>query len=134
MAANIDSADGNLGFQIAPMVDVVFVLMLFFMAIIGADATRELQVYLPGQHSKTEPTAAMVEIAADGSVLFNSEIIGQPGDTDLTQLRGRFELILQQFGDQDPVMIRPVSSTAHERVVQVVFAIQATGVKKVTFL
>lgn len=134
MAANIDSADGNLGFQIAPMVDVVFVLMLFFMAIIGADATRELQVFLPGQQSRGEPTAAIVEIAADGSVLFNSEIVGQPGDTNLAQLRGRFEIILQQFGDKDPVMIRPVSSTAHERVVQVVSAIQATGVKKVTFL
>lgn len=134
MAANIDSADGNLGFQIAPMVDVVFVLMLFFMAIIGADATRELQMYLPGPYSKGEVTAAIVEIAADGSVLFNSEIVGQPGDTDLPQLRGRFEIILQQFGDKDPVMIRPVSSTAHERVVQVVSAIQATGVKKVTFL
>ena len=134
MAANLDSADGNLGFQIAPMVDVVFVLMLFFMAIIGADATRELQVFLPGQHGKAEPTVAMVEIGTDGSVVFNNEVLGQPSDTNLASLRGRFELILQQFGDKDPVLIRPVPSTPHERLVQVVAAIQAAGVKKVTFL
>jgi len=134
MAANPDSADGNLGFQIAPMVDVVFVLMLFFMAIIGADATRELQVFLPGQHGRTEPTVAMVEIGTDGSVVFNNEVLGQPSDANLASLRGRFELILQQFGDKDPVLIRPVPSTPHERLVQVVAAIQAAGVKKVTFL
>ena len=32
MAANLHSNDGDLGFQVAPMVDVVFVLMLFFLA------------------------------------------------------------------------------------------------------
>jgi biopolymer transport protein ExbD len=32
MAANLNADDGDLGFQVAPMVDVVFVLMLFFLA------------------------------------------------------------------------------------------------------
>jgi biopolymer transport protein ExbD len=31
--ANIN--DGHLGFQIAPMIDVVFVIMLFFMVMAG---------------------------------------------------------------------------------------------------
>lgn len=89
---------------------------------------------MPERHEKSKATVAMVEIAADGSVVFNNEVVGQPGDTSLSSLRGRFEHILQQFGDQDPVLIRPVSNTTHERVVQVVAAIQAAGVKKVTFL
>ncbi len=134
MTAKLDSADGDLGFQIAPMVDVVFVLMLFFMAIVGADATRELQILLPAPHGSAEPTAAIVEIATDGAVIFNNEVVGQPSDRDLSALRGRFAQILQQFGDKDAVLIRPVPSTPHERVVQVVAAIQAAGIKKVTFL
>jgi len=77
------------------MVDVVFVLMLFFMAIVGADATRELQVQLPGRHDQGETTVAMVEIAADGSVVFNNEVVGQPSDASLISLRGRFEHILR---------------------------------------
>lgn len=36
MAGNLDSADGNLRFKVTPMVDVVFVLMLFFMATVAA--------------------------------------------------------------------------------------------------
>ena len=31
-----DPNDGTLGFQIAPMIDVVFVIMLFFMVMAGA--------------------------------------------------------------------------------------------------
>lgn len=134
MAANLDSADGDLGFQIAPMVDVVFVLMLFFMAIVGADATRELQVLLPAPYSGAEPTAAIVEITTDGTVVFNNEVVGPPIDSGLTMVRDRFAQILQQFGDKDTVLIRPLPSTSHERVVQVVAAIHAAGVKKVTFL
>ena len=35
MTASVNSEDGDMGFQIAPMVDVVFVLLLFFMAAAG---------------------------------------------------------------------------------------------------
>src|SRR5205823_3530918 len=38
MAGSVGSEDGDMGFQIAPMVDVVFVLMLFLMAITGFKA------------------------------------------------------------------------------------------------
>ena len=47
--ASSASPDGDPGFQIAPMVDVVFVLMLFFMASAGAQIKeKELAVALPG--------------------------------------------------------------------------------------
>ena len=32
MAGSVGSEDGDIGFQIAPIVDVVFVLMVLFMA------------------------------------------------------------------------------------------------------
>jgi biopolymer transport protein ExbD len=135
MAASVESSDGDLGFQIAPMVDVVFVLMLFFMAIVGAEViTKEMKVLLPNPHSGSAPTVAIVDIAADGSVLFNGEPMGIPQDAQLTLLREKFRYILQQFGDKDAVMIRPVPSIRHERVVEVLSAVQGAGVSKVTFL
>jgi len=135
MATSVESADGDPGFQIAPMVDVVFVLMLFFMAATGAQVlTRELKVQLPAPHASAGTTVAIVDIAPDGSVVFNGEPLGSPQDSQLPELRGRFQHILQQFGDKDPVMLRPASSIRHERVIEVLSAFHAAGVSKVTFL
>ena len=36
MRLELNPNEGNLGFQIAPMIDVVFVIMLFFMVMAGA--------------------------------------------------------------------------------------------------
>ena len=41
MAGSVGSEDGDIGFQIAPIVDVVFVLMLFFMASAGAQVVEK---------------------------------------------------------------------------------------------
>ena len=47
---------GNLGFQIAPMIDVVFVIMLFFMVMAGAvKVERELNTKLPGHRGDQRP-------------------------------------------------------------------------------
>ena len=49
MGGSVGSEDGDAGFQIAPMVDVVFVLLLFFMASAGSQIVeRELNISLPG--------------------------------------------------------------------------------------
>ena len=41
--------EGSFGFQIAPMIDVVFVIMLFFMVMAGAvKIENELNTQLPG--------------------------------------------------------------------------------------
>ena len=48
MGGSVGSEDGDIGFQIAPMVDVVFVLMLFFMASAGMQVVeKELSINLP---------------------------------------------------------------------------------------
>ena len=134
MAASVQSSEGDFGFQIAPMVDVVFVLMLFFMTIVGAQViTKELHAGIPARGQGAE-TVVILDIAEDGSVLFNGEYIAQPQDSQLSVLRSKFRHILEQFGDKDPVMIRPASSIRHERVVDVLAAVQAAGVGKITFL
>ena len=44
-----ESPDAAPGFQIAPMIDVVFVIMLFFMVMAGAvKVEHELKTTLPG--------------------------------------------------------------------------------------
>ena len=40
---------------------------------------------------------------------------------------------IEQFGGEDPVIIRPASETRHERIIEVLNAAAAAGVKNLTF-
>jgi len=143
--ASIGSEDGDIGFQIAPMVDVVFVLMLFFMASAGSQvAERELNINLPGGKSPSgaqsdlPPTPMMVDIAPDGQVQVNNKPFGTATDKELPALRDFFKTAIESFGNQDPtkqdpVIIRPSRDTHHERIMDVLNAAGASGVKNLTF-
>ena len=49
--------NGDVGFQIAPMIDVVFVIMLFFMVMAGAvKVEHELKTTLPGNVDTAKET------------------------------------------------------------------------------
>ena len=136
--ASVGSEDGDIGFQIAPMVDVVFVLMLFFMASAGSQVVeRELGMNLPGggasRGTKVAKPPAIVDISADGQVTLNNQPFGTPTDRTLTSLRDFFKKAIEQFGDEDPVIIRPNSDTRHARIMDVLNAVGASGVKNLTF-
>lgn len=133
MAGSIDREDGNIGFQIAPMVDVVFVLMLFFMASAGSQMVeKELALQLPSR-SSGPPVALIVEIGANGQVSMNGKDFDQPTDHTLSSLRAWCKNSIATFGDGDPILIRPNPDARHERVVDVLNALSASGVKKLTF-
>lgn len=135
--ASIGSDDGDIGFQIAPMVDVVFVLMLFFMASAGVQVVeKELAMNLPsgvGKPSDVPTTPFIVDISDDGVVSANDTTFGDKNDKNLTRLRDQFASTIKQFGDSDPVIIRPAPQTTHERVMDVLNAAAAAGVKNLAF-
>lgn len=138
MAGSVGSEDGDIGFQIAPMVDVVFVLMLFFMACAGAQVKeKELNIALPsGAPAKSDgntKTPIVIDISPEGQVSMNDEIFGVPSDRGLSRLREWLKSTMDQFGGDDPVIIRPQSETRHERIVEVLNAAAYAGVKNLTF-
>ena len=56
-------AQADAGFQIAPMIDVVFVIMLFFMVMAGAvKVEHELKTTLPGNAETAKETEMPDEI------------------------------------------------------------------------
>ncbi|MEA3189376.1 MAG: biopolymer transport protein ExbD [Chthoniobacter sp.] len=120
------------------MVDVVFVLMLFFMASAGMQIVeKELGINLPsGSAAKAggpPPTPIIIDISADGQVTMNNQAYGTPTDKNLTGLRDWLKNAIEQFGDKDPVIIRPAPDTKHERVMDVLNAAAAARVKNLTF-
>ena len=74
------------------MVDVVFVLMLFFMAMAGAQVKeKELNIALPsGAAASTknaQKTPIVIDISPEGQVSMNNDVYGAPTDKGLQRLR-----------------------------------------------
>jgi biopolymer transport protein ExbD len=137
MGGSVGSEDGDIGFQIAPMVDVVFVLMLFFMASAGSQIVEnELNISLPSgapaTPGSTTKTPIIIDISADGQVVGNNQSFGTATDRALLSLRDWLKAT-QGFGGEDPVIIRPNSDTKHERIIDVLNACAAAGIKNLTF-
>ena len=134
MAPSADTENGDPGFQIAPMVDVVFVLMLFFMASAGMKMKElELPVHLPSPGLPDRSPPIVIVIDNDGRVSINDRTYGTAADQSLGDLRGWLTGVIAQFGISEPVIIRPASDARHERIMQVLNAASASGVAKITF-
>ncbi len=137
MGGSVGSEDGDVGFQIAPMVDVVFVLMLFFMASAGSQVVeKELNINLPsgrgGPSADVPKTPIIIDISADGQVTANNMNYGTPTDRNLITFREWLVSALE-FDPENPVIIRPAPQTRQERVIDVLNAAAAAGVKSLSF-
>lgn len=136
MAASINSEDSEPGFQIAPMEDVVFVLLLFFMAVAGSQTiSKELTINLPsdGGPTQVQSLPIMIDITADGLVRLNDQPMDVASDKHLPQLSAWFHDTIHKFGDKDPVIIRPDPQARQERIIDVLNAAAKSGVKHLTF-
>ena len=136
MAGSVGSEDGDIGFQIAPMVDVVFVLMLFFMASAGSQIIeKELNINLPsGQGSGSSATTPIIiDIGPDGAVSVNGENYGAPAEKNLPRLKEWLKNAKETFGENDPVIIRPNPDTKHGRIIEVLNAAAYAKIKNLTF-
>ena len=134
MAANLHSNDGDLGFQVAPMVDVVFVLMLFFLASAAfQDREFDLDAALPvPAHPGTSPIAIDVSIASDGSVYLLNKLVAAAGDRRVTSLSEWLRAARRTFGEGDPLVISPAPTVKHERVMEVLNAVAEAQWTKVS--
>ena len=143
MARRFDSSwnDGNLGFQIAPMIDVVFVIMLFFMVMAGSvRVEKELNSQLPGNAETSNATEfvdeQIINIAENGEVMLNEEPMDAPKDHDLPVLKATLTK-LKKAGDQakSPTMVTVVSEpkAKYSRTVDVLDALAVAGISNVTF-
>jgi biopolymer transport protein ExbD len=130
MASGI--GDGEFGFQIAPMLDILFVLLLFFMVSAGAQKHEaSLTTQLPGGHPGAD-VPVQIGIDADGQVNVSGAPIDTPTDSALHGLVDKLTDIIKTNPKQ-PIVVSPTRSTRHQRVVDVLNACAAAGVKNLAF-
>jgi biopolymer transport protein ExbD len=133
--------EGNLGFQIAPMIDVVFVIMLFFMVMAGAVKTeKEINTQLPGVASTQAPTdfvdEMIITISEDGEIMLNDEPFDSATSHDLPKLKETL-IRLKQAADaaKSPSVVTIVSdpNAKYSRTVDVLDALSVAKIDNVTF-
>jgi biopolymer transport protein ExbD len=125
--------DGEFGFQIAPMLDILFVLLLFFMVSAGAQKHEaSLTTQLPGIGNPGGDVPVEVGIDSDGQVNVSGAPLDSPTDTALPELVDRLRGIVQANAAQ-PIVVTPTRSTRHQRVVDVLNACAAAKVKNLAF-
>lgn len=133
--------EGNLGFQIAPMIDVVFVIMLFFMVMAGAVKTeKEINTQLPGTIPNPNSTdmvdEVIIGISENGEVTLNDEPFDSPTSTTLPTLKATL-LRMKQANDasKTPSVVTIVSdpTAKYSRTVDVLDALSVAKIDNVTF-
>jgi len=135
MAGGGGGGEGEFGLQIAPMLDVMFVLLMFFMVMAGQQVKEaELGVSVPGsgQPSTTAKTPVTIRVAPDGVVTFNDTPVDSREDREMPRLRARLKALIEAFAEQS-VIIRLNDRAPYQRVVDVLNACGAERVKNLTF-
>ena len=138
---NIDPNESTLGFQLAPMIDVVFVIMLFFMVMAGSVKTeRELNSQLPGNAETSGATEfvdeQVITITEAGEVSLNDEPLSPAADVAMQRFKDTL-MRLKAAGDQakSPTLVTVVSepNAKYSRTIDVLDALAVAGITQVTF-
>ncbi len=133
--------EGHVGFQIAPMIDVVFVIMLFFMVMAGAvKVENELNTKLPGSAETSTSTdfvdEQIITISDAGEVALNDEPFDDAKSESLPQLTATL-LRLKQASDaaksQLAITIASEPHAEYGRGIDVLNALAAAKIDNVTF-
>lgn len=139
-AQALPSQDTHLGFQIAPMIDVVFVIMLFFMVMAGAiKAERLLSSKLPGEPFPGiagVPNEILIAIGEDGTITMNEEEYDYASNRELPTLKAtllRLSQDAEAHGERVLVTIQAEERAAYQRIVDVLNALTKARLSNVTF-
>ncbi len=135
------SAEVNLGFQIAPMIDVVFVILLYFMVAAGSQQKENAHnTKLPGteppEGGTVMPDEVSIMIEDDGQVYLNDDPLDSAEQKNLPELAGSLIQLKQasvSAGSKILVTVYANELAKYERVVDVLDALTRAQIADVTF-
>lgn len=119
------------GIQLAPLVDVLLLLLIFFLLTWNAARNEnELDVKIPKASAATEKTApigdVIVNVKSDGSVVVNRRTLSGPDLVSL--LKG-----LVQLNPDQAVVIRGDEAGAYKYIVNVLNTCSEAGITNIAF-
>ena len=123
---------GEVGFNMTPMIDVVFLLIIFFL-VSSHLAKQEAQMELPlpvadsGEEPDNEARRLTLNVTADGLML----LAGRPLDRDA--LKQRLTQARDEHGEDVEIRIRGDRNVPYSAVSPIMLSCARTGIWKVTF-
>jgi len=120
------------GFQMAPMVDIVFLMLCFFVATqVFSTWETEINIKLPtaqtGRVPERLPGEIIINVLHDGRVVVNRQDV-----TDEKALAALLERLTEYFPGQ-PVLIRADKAVAYEHVVRVLDRCRQAEIWNISF-
>jgi biopolymer transport protein ExbD len=118
--------------DITPLIDVVFLLLIFFMVSTTFEHNSEINITLPSSSkevTEAKPDAVNVGLDAQGNVYIN----------DKSLVNAQLETIKAALSDalvglnEPPIIISADSNATHQSVVRVMDAARQLGLVKITF-
>lgn len=127
------TGDGDFGLQIAPMLDILFVLLLFFMVSAGTQKKEaSISTQLPGGQPGNDVTIN-IALDANNQVSLNEVPMDvNAKDDNLVELQAHLTAMLKSNPKQ-PVIITPDRSATHQHVVDILNACAGAGVTNLAF-
>jgi biopolymer transport protein ExbD len=132
------SIDAKLGVQVSPLIDVVFLLLIYFMvtsSLIKKDAALSFALPIIGSPLSDMPVEVVVVIAADGTVDLNGIHFHQD-DQSLDGLAAQItdlKTLAAAQRSEFHVNILPHDQTLHRRIIDVMDACAKAGIANLGF-
>ncbi len=132
--------DDKVELQIAPLIDVVFLLLIYFMVTASlVKKEADISFMLPARVDQSEsiemPIEVAIEIAPEGDVVVEGMIFPRDDrnlDTLITRLT-EFREAAESSGSELIVNIFPAEEALHRRIVDVMSACAAAEVRNTSF-
>ena len=132
--ARLSAARREAGIEITPLIDVVFLLLIFFMVSSNFVQKQVVAVTLPTSEAATASVSNTIEIALDasGTYFVAGEPVGSERDQLLNALRSVVGSLDAQALSEQPVEIRADASATHQSVVRALDVCATLGLVRVS--
>ncbi len=133
------AVDRNSEINLTPLIDVVFLLLIFFMVTTTFSREAEIRLHLPEANSastqEAEPHPLIVQINAIGQFSVQGHHESKPRELLNTRGETLRKVLQSAAGDRtDPmILIRADRLTPHEAVVKTLDAARQLGWYRITF-
>jgi biopolymer transport protein ExbD len=117
--------------QLAPMIDIVFLLLIFFIVTWQFSRSEtEMKISVPSSQEGADPKRVLgeiiVNVRASGEVVVEGQVMSQ------AQLKQKLSAIAKQHQNQ-PVRLRGDSKAEYQTIVEVIDTCQKAGIWNISF-